>query len=109
SRGGIDLRLRTASSLYGVVELFSADSAFCLERRIACDVELEFLERRLLAREIGARFVERRSVWAVVDLEEEIARFQRSAVGVCLAQEVTLHARRTCALTNSSVVPTASE
>ena len=42
---------------------------------------------------VSLRLVERRLVVAVVDLEEELAGFHRTAVVVDLLQEVPLHAR----------------
>jgi hypothetical protein len=46
-----------------------------------------------LPRQVTARFIERRSVLVVIDLEQQIAGFDRCAVGVLLANEVALHTR----------------
>src|SRR5262249_4895759 len=91
-RGGVDLRLRSTGSLDRILELFSADGASRFQRRVAPDVELVFFERRLLLLELAARFVERRAVCAVVDLEEQIARLHRRPVSVRLPKEVALDA-----------------
>src|SRR5205085_6299720 len=92
-RRRVDLRLRSTESLHRVIELFLADGAFCGERRVACNIELVLLERRLFSPELADALVERRLVLAVVDLEKQIACFERAAVGVGLSKKVTLHAR----------------
>ena len=74
--------------LHGVVELLLADGAFLGERRVAVDVELRLVLRRLRLCQVALRLLELSLKLARIDLEEQRVLGDDVALLVVLREDV---------------------